>query len=324
MLQTLLLILKILLWIILGLIGLVLVLLLLVLFAPIKYKVDVAKEDTAKITAKVSFLVVSVKVKFDQATKELENIIRICGIPLKIKDKPKKEKKRAKKTSEATEVTSKDVDIKEADAENTEQTIDTASKVENPDAQVVDLTNEETQEEQFDVFAEDEELTKEDKSFFVRVRKFFATLWSKVKGFFRFIVNLNPDTISDYYNTKTYKLRRTINRFKQFWNMKCTIKTRAYLKKYLVSIVKHIAPRKIKGYIKYGFDEPYKTGQITGYISMIPLAYQKNLVWEPDFYNKVMVCDLHLSGKIRIGYIARIVLNINIWKTIKRAKKIMA
>ena len=32
--------------------------------------------------------------------------------------------------------------------------------------------------------------------------------------------------------------------------------------------------------------------------------------------------ELYLKGKIRLGYIARIVLNINIWKTIKAARKI--
>ena len=109
---------------------------------------------------------------------------------------------------------------------------------------------------------------------------------------------------------------------KRFWNLKCTVKTRNYLKKYLVGLVKHIGPRKVKGYVRYGFGDPCKTGQITGYLSLLPFVYSKHFSLEPDFYEKIIDTELLIKGRIRLGYIVRIVLNINIWRTILVARKI--
>ncbi len=320
MLQVLLLILKILLWIILGLLGLVLVLLLLVLFAPIKYEVDANYYGTAKVKAKVSFLIVSVRVFFDQETKEFTNVIRILGIPLKQKkkDKPKKSEdvfddEEVKESLEPNQDPKPNQNLESG--QDIEQKQDTVSQENTDDASL---------NEEFDLWnTEDKVVPEEEKKLVVRIKIFFKKLWEKVIKIKDFLINLNPDTISEAISKKTAKLRRTISRFKQFWNMKCTIKTRAYLKKYIVSVLKHIAPRKVRGFIHFGMDEPYKTGQTIGYLSMLPFVYQKHLVWEPDFYNKVMEGELYLKGKLRIGYIARIVLKLHIWKTIKMASKIM-
>ena len=81
--HILLLILQIILWIILGLLALVIALLLLVLLAPIHYSADaVIQDDYTAIAAKVRFLIVSVRVKFDKGTKKLDTAIKILGIRL--------------------------------------------------------------------------------------------------------------------------------------------------------------------------------------------------------------------------------------------------
>lgn len=328
MLQVLLLILKILLWVILGLLGLVLLLLLLVLFAPIKYEVDAKYYGTAKVKAKVSFLIVSIRVCFDQETKEFTNVTRVLGIPLKQKkkDKPKKKEDVFEDVSSVEDEFSFDEELIE-DVSRVNAQISEENKQKSEPNQ--DVTTKETADdallnEEFDLWDnEDKVIPEEEKKLVVRIKIFFKKLWDKLVAIKDLLVHLNPDTISEAINKKTAKLRRTVNRFKQFWNMKCTIKTRSYLKKYIVSVLKHIAPKKVKGYIHFGMEEPYKTGQIIGYLSMIPFVYQKHLVWEPDFYNKIIEGDLYLKGKVRIGYIARIVLKIHIWKTIKMATKIM-
>ena len=320
MLQILLTILKIILWIFLGILGLVVVLLLLVLFAPIKYKVDAKKYETIKVKAKINFLIASVTVLFDQETNQLDNVVRICGIPLKFggsekKDKPKKEKK-GKKQKDIVEETIEDSSVENITEDTSIQSIDVASETSETQ------TENTLESDKFDVFEDTNELPKEEKHLLGRIKVLFKKIWEKLIKVKDFLIDFNPDTVSEFINNKTCKLRKTIHRFKIFWNMKCTVKTRAYLKKYLLSVFKHIAPRKVKGNVKFGFDEPYKTGQIIGYISMLPFVYQKELYWEPDFYNKVIEGELYLKGKIRLGYIARIVLNINIWKTIKAARKI--
>ena len=50
--------------------------------------------------------------------------------------------------------------------------------------------------------------------------------------------------------------------------------------------------------------------------------YSKHFSLEPDFYDKIIDTELLIKGKIRIGYIIRIVLNINVWRTIIVARRI--
>ena len=316
MLQVLLLILKILLWIILGILGLSILLLLLVLFAPIKYTVDAEYYGKAKVKAKISYLIVSVKILFNQETNQNDTEIRICGILLKPKDKTKKAIEEDGEKQDDSAVKETEEDIAENNIDDIEEDITDSST-----HKIV----EDTVNEDFDLWDnEDDIVPPKEKKLVVRILLFFKGLFQKFFGFIKFIFSLNPDKIADFVDSKTKNIRIKINRFKKFWDLKCTVKTRAYLKKYIPGVVKHVAPRKIKGHIHFGFDEPYKTGQIIGYMSMLPIVYQKKLEWEPDFYNKVLEGDIYLKGKIRIGYIARIVLNINIWKTIKVSKKIMS
>lgn len=318
MLQVLLLILKILLWVLLGVLGLALLLLILVLAMPLKYTIDAEYYGNAKVKAKVSFLIVSIKIFFDQETKELTNKIRILGIPFKLKDSSEQKENKSKKTKQQKNKRKKtSEDVHSIDNSLSNENISTDTKMDYSDNDFTSVN------EEFDLWNNEEDtLPKEEKKFFGRLKVFLKSLWNKLLKIKDFLAKLTPDNLESAFYKKTAKIRRTVNRFKQFWDMKCTIKTRAYLKKYIISVLKHIAPRKVKGYIHFGMDEPYKTGRTIGYLSMIPFSYQKDLEWEPDFYNKVMEGELYLKGKIRLGYIARIVLNINVWKTIKMATKI--
>lgn len=306
MLHIILTILKIILWILLGILGLALLLVLVLAFAPIRYKVDASYYDRAKVRAKINFLIASLSVAYDQETGQADSVIRICGILLK----PRKEKKHKTISDEADETVDDEPETVDDEAE-------TVGDEENP-VRDEDIVTEETKSCTDYVETEHKRKT----GFIKKIRVIFGKIRDKLIKIKDFLLNFNPDTIAGFLNKKTVKIRKNLHRFNIFWNMKCTVKTRAYLKKYISSVLRHIAPDKIKGYVHFGFDEPYKTGRIIGYISMLPFVYQKNLVWEPDFYNKVMEGQIYFKGKIRIGYVLRIALNINIWKTIKASKKI--
>lgn len=354
MLHVLLMILKILLWIILGILGLILLLVLLVLFAPIKYKVDAEYHGTAKVYARIRFLIVSVRFRFNQENKALEQDIRIAGIRLRTDKSAKenKQKKSGKKSREKAEdklekelENEPEKESKNESGMDSENDIDFAGEINSgamdtdgsyssPDAthdfadegnnESEDLNDDSFVHEEFDLWDNEvEELPKNERSVFGRIKAFFAGLAAKVKKLINWLNNFSPDKIAEKIDSKTADIRRKINRLKKFWNMSCTVKTRAYLKKYIVGLLKHIGPRKIKGHVRYGFDEPYKTGQITGYLSLLPFVYQKGFTLEPDFYNKVIDGNISLKGRIRIGYIIRIALNINLWRTIKLATKVM-
>ncbi len=317
MLQVILGILKIILFVLLAILGLVLLLVLLVLFSPIKYKIDAKINDKTTVNAKINFLIASIMLCFNQETKNLEYCIKLFGIKLKIgKDKEnKKSKKSKKKQSDNVTLQNFSDDVKSSldsvDARDKEVVSEELSFEEkNDDFDFQDI-------EEFDLFDGDiaKDVPREQIKIFGRIKVFVTGLIEKIKVF-------NPEDIEDKINSKINPLKKKIHRFKRFWELKCTVKTRKYLKKYLLGLVKHIGPRKIKGYVRYGFGDPCKTGQFTGYISMLPFVYQKQFSLIPDFYERVIEADVTLKGKIRIGYILRIVLNINIWRTILVAKKI--
>jgi len=313
MLQVLLLIIKILLWIILGLIGLVLLLLLLVLFAPIKYSADANMDENITVKAKIKYLIVSVLVNYNKNEKNVDTVIKIFGITLKKKDKPDKKKPKkikktkTKKVKESTKEETGASNIKNEEPEKSEEDIINDTSVEEPESSTADS---------YDLWDDEDDILEDDeKKLSGRAKKLAQGMADSAK-------KLNPNKIVSDIEEKKAKLDKKIQRFKKFWNMNCTVRTRAYLKKYIVGLLKHIAPKKIKGRLRYGFGDPAKTGQITGYMSLLPFVYQKDFSLEPDFYEKVIEGKIYLKGRIVLGYVVRIVLKKYIWQTIKMAKKI--
>ena len=170
-------------------------------------------------------------------------------------------------------------------------------------------------------------MPEEEKKRSGRLKIVCQKVWEKLKKIWIFIRNHTPgkvaERVADKIKRKTAAAKKKLRRLQKFWNLSCTVKTREYLKKYIPRTLKHILPRKVKGYVHYGMDEPYKTGQVTGYLSLLPFVYQKGLSMQPDFEQKVLELDVKLKGRIRLGYLLRIILNINIWRTLKAAKKVM-
>ena len=323
-------ILKILLWTILGILGLFLVLLLLVLVSPIRYKVDLDYHEKAYVVATVKFLIVKAKVIYDQKTKEMKQIIRVFGFRIggkrdsSSKDNLIVREDGVQENSELPIDSNTDTDSKtdsEADIHtescDKEQNDQSEHEADDSESKTTEQEDPKMVDPLYDLWDEEfsEPLTEGEKHFFGRV---IILLRKIING----ISKLAPSNIITKFQTKKAIIDKKINRIKKFWNLSCTVKTRAYLKKYLSSVLKHILPRKAKGFFHYGFEEPYKTGQITGYLSLMPFMYQKHLSVQPDFYNNVIEADLSIKGKIRIGYLLRIALNINIWRTLKALKRI--
>lgn len=108
-------------------------------------------------------------------------------------------------------------------------------------------------------------------------------LWEKVKNIFKNIKEVYLTLVAD--STK-----------------------RAFIstKRVLVHLLRHIRPRKIKGNICFGFDEPHITGQTLGYIA---IAYNvlkinpKDIVIEPDFEKKIFKGNMKAKGKIALGVV---------------------
>lgn len=380
MLHVLLLILKIIGWILLGIIGLLLLLLLLILFCPIRYQADVSYQGgkTLQAKVKVRYLILSVRVLYDQSRErdKFEQEIRVLWFRLGKKKAEEAEREVEHLADEGFDDAWDDIDVDsdmdfdDADADSdmdsddavhkmseksqkhtektpekpigefgkTDKTITEIPTITLPDVEEdigkdteADIKTEEDTEpdEEPQIFDLDEpdDLPEEEKKRSGRLKIICQKVWEKLKKIWIFIRNHTPgkvaERVADKIERKTAAAKKKLRRLQKFWNLSCTVKTREYLKKYIPRTLKHILPRKVKGYVHYGMDEPYKTGQVTGYLSLLPFVYQKGLSMQPDFEQKVLELDVKLKGRIRLGYLLRIVLNINIWRTLKVAKKVM-
>ena len=366
MLHVLLLILKIIGWILLGIIGLLLLLVMLILFCPIRYQADISYQGgkTLQAKAKVRYLILSVRVLYDQSREKdkLKQEIRLLWFRIGKKKAEEAEREVEHLADDGFDDAWDDIDVDsdmdfdDADADSdmdsddavhkmseksqkhTEKTpekpIGDSGKTDKTITEIPTITlpdeeehTEPDEEPQIFDLDEPDDLPEEEKKRSGRLKIVCQKVWEKLKKIWIFIRNHTPgkvaERVADKIERKTAAAKKKLRRLQKFWNLSCTVKTREYLKKYIPRTLKHILPRKVKGYVHYGMDEPYKTGQVTGYLSLLPFVYQKGLSMQPDFEQKVLELDVKLKGRIRLGYLLRIVLNINIWRTLKVAKKVM-
>ena len=80
-------------------------------------------------------------------------------------------------------------------------------------------------------------------------------------------------------------------------------------------------PRKIKGYIDFGFDDPSTTGKVLGIYYAIMKKSPKRFKINPDFENKKLETDIFFKGRIRLYYIIYIILKVYFNKDFKYVLK---
>ena len=86
----------------------------------------------------------------------------------------------------------------------------------------------------------------------------------------------------------------------------------------LKKTIRHILPRKVKGYLIYGSDDPATTGQVLGVVSVLYAAMGPVLKIVPDFENKRLECDLEVRGRLRVFTLLVILLKIYFNKELKQ------
>ena len=121
--------------------------------------------------------------------------------------------------------------------------------------------------------------------------------------------------------TWTQKIRCTIqkicDKIKAIWRVKEEIKKfltdevhlRAFAKAKgeLIVLLKHFRPRRLKGYVRFGFEDPYNTGQVLAVLSVLYPFYGKHLEVYPEFEREILEGDVYIKGHIRLVHFLRIV-----------------
>lgn len=292
MLHILLTILKVIGIIILVLISLVILIIAAILFVPIRYSIDAIYDRKVKnldFKIKITYLLHLISVKYIYKDDGLS--IKIFGIKTHFFDKETKamEEKINKETKMFEKMSS---EIKDNMTEMPE-VYEQLKKIDEERDRLAENVNK--KEENIENNNKDND-TEENTEEFIKVEKqnIFSRIYSKIKAIiikikYRFIKFC--DTIK--------KICKNVNDLKEFISDDNTKEAFGFLKKETLILLKHIRPRRIKGYVHFGFDDPSYTGNLLGLIYMILRGSPKEFRINPDFENKVFDGEIHAKGKVQ-------------------------
>lgn len=102
-------------------------------------------------------------------------------------------------------------------------------------------------------------------------------------------------------------------------------KTIALLWRQTKKLFCHILPRKVSGNVRFGFDDPYYTGQVLAAVSTLYAFYGESLSLEPVFDRTALDGEIHIRGRIRMAALlwiaVRVFFNKNFRKLLREWRK---
>ncbi len=285
MLHIILFILKILGLLVLIVLGLILTVVLLVLLVPVRYQAEGSYNGKVKGKARITWLlhILSVKVQYEE---DVLATVRFFGFRI---GKPKKLDSELK---EAEDIMVQAMEVMEPEA---------LKEVREVKDEIHDRIREEPgnlpppREEPKEKPKEEPEAgTKRKKGLgvpklFAGLKKKVLTAFTKLKFFFRRICD-TLKTIKD----KKDEIHALISSKENQRTVKLLIRQGKKL-------FRHILPRKGKGNITFGFDDPYLTGQVLTYASAVYPFCHKYLNLYPVFDRTVFTAEGNFRGRIRMG-----------------------
>lgn len=330
--------------ILLVVLGLILFLLLLVLFVPIRYRIDASKdaegEQQIHALIKVTWLLHLLNIRF-LYPEEAYLRVRIACFTLFRSDQPTKEaassKKNAaaekKKESEAKTVkTSKasreaeDTLLATEDVEGSgeqPQTMDENgwSRIDNtqikPDekkeGKLKDAPKNQT-ENATHTETDSEESTSKWELLREKILWCIQKLWKLLKNI-RY-------TIQSIYD----KIRNIIHHIRYYYRvLQSELFDRTWEKysKEVLCLLKRIAPRKIKGYLHIGMEDPATIGQILGYYGMLYPLIGEHIDVVPDFDHVILEGTLKIRGNITLFQAVRIACAIYFDKDLQKLIRLL-
>lgn len=283
MLHIILFILKILGLLVLIVLGLVLTVALLILLVPVRYQAEGSYDGKVKGKARITWLlhILSVTAQYEE---DLIVRVRIFGFR---KGKPKKMDSELK---EAEDIMVQAMEIMEPEPIREAQEV----KDEIHDRVKEEPKNLPPPREELRNLTPPKEESKKKKGFrvmgvFKKLKKKVLMAFTKLKFFFLRIC----DTLRTIKDKKDEIYAWISNKENQ--------KTGKLLFRQVKRLIRHILPRRGKGNITFGFDDPYLTGQVLTYASVIYPLCHKHLNLYPVFDQTVFMVEGTFRGRIRLG-----------------------
>lgn len=311
MLAILLSVLKIIGIVLLSVLGLVVLLILLVLFVPIRYQVKAFKNEDEDnnygVTAKFSFLLHILNGRFVFPADDKLRIRVFCFKLFPKKDsgekqiKSKKNKKKSKTENIEDESALDDFDDEDEDSPSIEE-LEEAAKAKNYESSA----------EKFRQIAHEinEEAIDDNPS----VRKF-------IDKFIDFVKNIREKVLS--IGRKLRDIHNNIEYYVDLINSDLFKRSLDLCKKQIFKLLKSVRPRKLKGIVHFGNENPQTVGMVFGLYSTVYPYIGKNIVFMPHFEEKIFTADLYMKGSITLFTVLIVAIKIYFNKDIKRTLKLL-
>lgn len=286
MLHVILLILKIIGFLFLAVLGLLFGIILLALFVPIRYRAEGSYCEKLEGTIRVTWLLhmLSIMVSYRE---ELQVSIKLFGFCLL--------RKQGGEMKEQAE------DIRDEVLDEAEDIGQIPKK-----SEADPITNEKTPERTVFHIPEKESETTEQTVLF----GFLSGILEKIKFLFKMIY------------AKLKSIIHSWDKIQEFINDPANKNTFRLIMRQVKALMHHILPRKARGTVTFGFEDPYTTGQVLTAASIFYPWYGKQIQLTPVFDEAIFEGNGMIKGRVRIGTLLllgiRILLNKNFRVILKR------
>lgn len=298
MLQILFLIIKIIGIILAVLLGLALLILLLVLFVPVRYQAyGIRSSRECRAGGRVSWLLRLLCIPFSFQDGELEIKVKLLGFtildPLKGEEEAfrepvqrKTEQSAGKKEEETAEENAGEADASGSfEASQADETETSARPASAGAGEAAAEPEDEASEGRFS------RGFRELRRFLRAVIRFFMKIPRKLKN------------LKCTFQRFCDKIKRMVKRYREMKAFALDERTKAAVSlvwKQAGILLGQALPRKIRGRLHFGTEDPALTGQILGAIGIFYPLFMDNVKVEPDFEKPALDGELSLKGRLRI------------------------
>lgn len=330
---------------ILGIILLVLLVIVFsVLFVPVRYRLEGEKTSPgwseANGKVKVSWVLHLIHLRIQYQEKELDWECYLFGVPLKKAGaavREWKKKRRKKKVQEQKERRKKAVQQKNEPEKRTaakkkgqekplqieektrtaakeqksteKQTNTEKSKTAAPEAKKTEIETAERKQQ------EKEKVSDKLSRFWNRCKKIVGSILEFPGKLKKKLTNIRL-TFRGFYDK--------IKRWRTLWNEESTLAALHFLTEKGRKLIRHVLPRKIRGSITFGCEDPALTGQILGAVAIAYPLYGKGVAVYPRFEEKILEGQLQMKGRIVVACLLwqawKIYRNPDVRKTLKKIR----
>ena len=330
---------------ILGIILLVLLVIVFsVLFVPVRYRLEGEKSSPgwseANGKVKVSWVLHLIHLRIQYQEKELDWECYLFGVPLKKAGaavREWKKKRRKKKVQEQKERRKKAVQQKNEPEKRTvakkkgqekplqieektrtaakeqksteKQTNPEKSKTAAPEAKKTEIETAERKQQ------EKEKVSDKLSRFWNRCKKIVGSILEFPGKLKKKLTNIRL-TFWGFYDK--------IKQWRTLWNEESTLAALHFLTEKGRKLIRHVLPRKIRGSITFGCEDPALTGQILGAVAIAYPLYGKGVAVYPRFEEKILEGQLQMKGRIVVACLLwqawKIYRNPDVRKTLEKIR----